>query len=55
MNIDELFFNIKKYKVSLTNQKLTLCKMKFSFNTWEKLAHTKEEQLNDTSQFLFIY
>ena len=40
----------KKCKVSLVNQKLTLCTMKFSTDSWEKLAHTKKEQLTDTSQ-----
>ena len=51
--IDELLYNFKKCKVSLVNQKLTLCTMKFSTDSWEKLAHTKTEQLTDTSQNLF--
>ena len=48
--IDELLYNFKKCKVSLVNQKLTLCTMKFSINVWEKLPHTKKEQLTDTAQ-----
>ena len=51
--IDELLYNLKKCKVSLVYQKLTLCTMKFSTDNWEKLAHTKKEQLTDTSQNLF--
>ena len=39
--IDKLFYNFKKCKVSLVNQKLTLCTIKFSTDKWEKLAHTK--------------
>ena len=39
--IDKLLYNFKKCKVSLVNQKLTLCIMKFSTDKWEKLAHTK--------------
>ena len=49
--IDELLYNIKKCKI--TNQKLTLCTMKFSTNNWEKLVHTKKEQLTDATQNLF--
>ena len=45
--IGELLFNFKKCKVSLANQKLSLWK------TWEKLVHTKKEQLTDTAQFFF--
>ena len=51
--IDELLYNFKKCKVSLVNQKLTLCTMKFSINVWEKLPHTKKEQLTDTAQNFF--
>ena len=51
--INELLYNFKKCKVSLTNQKLTLCTMKFSIDSWEKLAHTKKEQLTDTAQNFF--
>ena len=31
--IDEILYNFKKCKVSLPNQKLTLCTMKFSSDT----------------------
>ena len=40
-------------RVGLVNKKLTLCTMKFSTDSWEKLAHTKKEQLTDTSQSFF--
>ena len=43
-NIDKLLYNFRKCKVSITNQKLTLCTMKFSINNWEKLAYTKKKQ-----------
>ena len=49
--IDELLYNFKKWKI--TNQKITLCTMKFSTNNWEKLVHTKKEQLTDTAQNVF--
>ena len=32
--IDKLLYNFKKCKVSLVNQKLTLCTMKFSTDSW---------------------
>ena len=53
--IDELLYNFKKCKVSLVNEKLTLCTMKFSINAWEKLPHTKKEQLTDTAQIFFYF
>ena len=40
--IDELLYNFKKCKVSLVNQKLTLCTMNFSTDSWEKPPHTKK-------------
>ena len=49
--IDELLYNFKKWKI--TNQKITLCTMKFSTNNWEKLVHTKKKQLTDTAQNAF--
>ena len=49
--IDELLQNFKKCKI--TNQKISLCTMKFSSNNWEKLVHTKKEQLTDTAQKFF--
>ena len=48
--MDERLYNFKKCKVSLIDQKLTLSAMKFSINSWEKLAHTKKEQLTNTAQ-----
>ena len=51
--IDELLYNSKKFKISLVNQILTLCTMKFSINVWGKLPHTKKEQLTDTAQNFF--
>ena len=51
--IDELLNNFRKCKSSITNQKLTLCTMKFSINNWEKLAYTKNKKLTDTAQFFF--
>ena len=41
--IDELLYNFKKCKVSLTNQTLMLCTMKFSVYSWEKLVNAKKE------------
>ena len=38
--IDELLFNFKKSKISLTDQTLTLCQMKFSVDSWENMTHT---------------
>ena len=37
----------------MTNQKLTLCTMKFSINNWENLDHTKKKQLTDPDQNFF--
>ena len=51
--IDELLNNFRKCKVSITNQKLTLCTMKFSINNWEKLAYSKNKKLTETAQFFF--
>ena len=51
--IDEPLYNFKKCKVSLANRKITLCTMKFSTDSWEKLLHTKKEQLTNTSQNFF--
>ena len=51
--IDELLFNFRKCKVSLTNQKITLYTMKFSTNTWENLVHQKKEQLTEVAQNFF--
>ena len=51
--IDEILYNFKKCKVSLPNQKLTLCTMKFSSDTWKKLVYAEKEQLTDVAQKLF--
>ena len=51
--IDELLFNFKKCKISLTDQKITICEMKFSVSTWENMPHTKKEQLSKTAQNFF--
>ena len=51
--IDELPFDFRKCKVSVTNQKITLCTIKFSTNTWEKLAHNEREQLTEVAQNFF--
>ena len=52
-NIDKLLYSFRKCKVSISNQKLTLCTMKFSINNLEKLAYTKKKQLRDTAQISF--
>ena len=51
--IDELLFNFKKCKISLTDQTSTLCEMKFSVDSWENMTHTKKEQLTETAQIFF--
>ena len=51
--IDELLFNFKKCKISLTDQKITLCEKKFSISTWENMPHTKKEQLTKIAQKFF--
>ena len=51
--IDELLFNFKKSKISLTDQTLTLCEMKFSVDSWENMTDTKKEQLTETVQNFF--
>ena len=40
--INELLFNFKKCKISLTDQKITLCEMKFSVSTWENMPIPKK-------------
>ena len=51
--IEELLFNFKKCKISLTDQKITLCEMKFSVSTWENMPHTKKEQLTKMAENFF--
>ena len=53
--IDELLFNFKKCKISLTDQKITLCKKKFSVSTWKNMSHTKKKQLTKTAQNFFHF
>ena len=40
--IDQLLFNFKKRKISLTDQTLTLCGMKFSVDSWKNMTHTQK-------------
>ena len=47
--IDELLFNFKTSKISLTDETLTLFEMKFSVDSWKNMTHTKKEQLNETT------
>ena len=42
----------KKCKVSLVNQKLTLCTMKFSTDSWGKPPHTKKTTDRCFSKFI---
>ena len=51
--IDELLFSFKKCKISLTDQTLTLCEIKFSVDSWENMTHTKKEKLTETVQNFF--
>ena len=51
--INELLYNLKKCKASLTNQKITVCSMKFFVQPWEKLNYSKKEQLNEVAQKFF--
>ena len=51
--IEELLFNFKKCKISLPDQKITLCEMKFSVSTWENMPHTKKERSAKTAQNFF--
>ena len=48
--IDQLLFNFKKRKSSLTDQTLTLCGMKFSVDSWKNMTHTQK-----TAEIFFIY
>ena len=40
--IDELLFSFKKCKISLTDQKITLCEMKFFVITWKNMPIPKK-------------
>ena len=46
-------YDFKKCKASESTQKTTLCAMKFSVSTWEKMPRTKKEQLTKTAQDFF--
>ena len=50
--INDLLFNFKKCK-SKSNQKLTLCNMKFCVETWQKMPQETKNQLTETAQNLF--
>ena len=50
--INDLLFNFKKCK-SKSNQKLTLCNMKFCVETWQKMPQKTKNQLTETAQNLF--
>ena len=50
--INDLLFNFKKCK-SKSNQKLTLCNMKFCVETWQKMPIKTKNQLTETAQNLF--
>ena len=50
---DKLLFSFKNCKISLTDQKIMLCQIKFSVSTWENMPHTKKEQLTKTAQIFF--
>ena len=50
--ISDLLFNFKKCK-SKSNQKLTLCNMKFCVETWQKMPQKTKDQLTETAQNLF--
>ena len=52
--IDGLLFDFQKCKINLTDQTLTLCKMKFSVDSWKNMTHTKKEQLTETAQNNFL-
>ena len=51
--INKLLYDFKKCKASESSQKTTLCAMRFSVSTWEKMPHTKKEQLTKTAQDFF--
>ena len=53
--IDELLYNFKKCKVSLVNQKLTLCTIKFSTDSWKKLLHTRKRSADRYCSKLFLF
>ena len=50
--INELLYNFKRCK-SQSNNKLTLCSMKFCGKTWHKMSQKTKSQLTETAQNLF--
>ena len=50
--INDFLFNFKKCE-SKSNQKLTLCNMKFCVETWKKMLQKTKDQLTKTAQNLF--
>ena len=50
--INELLYNFKQCE-SQSNNKLTLCLMKFCAKTWRKMSQKTERQLTETAQNLF--
>ena len=51
LNIPLLFLILKCE--SKSNQKLTLCNMKFCVETWQKMSQKTKIQLTETAQNLF--
>ena len=50
--INELLYNFKRCE-SQSNNKLTLCSMKFCVKTWRKMSQKTKSQLTETAQNLF--
>ena len=50
--INELLYNFKRCE-SQSNNKLTLCSMKFCVKIWQKMSQKTKSQLTETAQNLF--
>ena len=50
--INQLLYNFGKCKVK-SNEKLTLCNMKFCVETWGKMQRKTKSQLTETAQNFF--
>ena len=50
--INQLLYNFGKCKIK-SNEKLTLCSMKFCVETWEKMQQKTKSQLTQTAQNIF--
>ena len=50
--INQLLYNFGKCKIK-SNEKLTLCSMKFCVETWEKMQQKTKSQLTETAQNFF--